>query len=324
MKGNAMSHKCVFLDRDRTLIEDPGYLSEAESVRLLPGVDQALRSLAEAGFKLVVITNQAGVARGLLSEEDLERVHGELRRQLAERDVHLEAIYYCPFHPDGTVEEYARESIDRKPQPGMLLRAAKELALDLPGSWMIGDSPRDVEAGQRAGCRTIRLRATRDETAEGVEKREVDLLDSGQDEGAQADFTVRNIVDAARVILRGADGSSPVGAAAREAVGAGPAVRAAVPLEAMTEGQLLREIVAHLRGKDAGPQDEEFSYARLGGALFQILALLALVVGAAHIPGSAGEGDEAYVRLATVYTAFLAGLLLKLIALTFFLLARRK
>ena len=126
-------------------------------MKLLPGVELALKSLAAAGFKIVVVTNQSGIARGLLTEETLAQIHAELRRQLSEKGAHLDAIYYCPYHPEGTVEAYAMESDLRKPQPGMLLKAAEEMDIDLPASWMVGDDARDIEAGQRAGCRTIRL-----------------------------------------------------------------------------------------------------------------------------------------------------------------------
>ena len=94
-----MGQRCVYLDRDRTIIEDPGYLTDPEAVKLLPGVELALKSLAQAGFKLVVVTNQSAIARGLLTEEGLERVHEEMGRQLHDRGVELDGVYYCPFHP---------------------------------------------------------------------------------------------------------------------------------------------------------------------------------------------------------------------------------
>lgn len=150
-----MSHRAIFLDRDNTLIEDPGYLSDPGAVRLLPGVADALRRLAAAGYRLVVVSNQSAIARGLLAEDVLEQIHATLRAQLRAAGVTLDAIYYCPYHPDGHVPPYNQESPERKPNPGMLLRAARELNLDLAASWMIGDAARDMEAGRRAGCRTI-------------------------------------------------------------------------------------------------------------------------------------------------------------------------
>ncbi len=150
-----MADKCVFLDRDNTIIHDPGYLRDPKAVRLLAGVGEALRRLSSAGYKLVVVTNQSGIARGLLTDAVLTEIHAEVQRQLDQHGVRLDAIYFCPYHPEGSVEEFAMESPDRKPSPGMLLRAAKELKLDLAASWMVGDTMRDVEAGQRAGCRTV-------------------------------------------------------------------------------------------------------------------------------------------------------------------------
>ena len=187
-----MSDKAVFLDRDNTIIEDAGYIGDPSLVRLLPGVEQAIKSLQAAGYKIVVVTNQSGVARGLLTEAMLEKIHDELRRQLALKEAYLDAIYYCPYHPEGTVEGYVIDSGLRKPKPGMLLKAAGEMDLNLSGSWMVGDSPRDIEAGQRAGCRTIRVR-TRPTVAKQIDQ---------EDEDTPADFTVRNLPEAAKIILR--------------------------------------------------------------------------------------------------------------------------
>jgi D,D-heptose 1,7-bisphosphate phosphatase len=152
-----MSHKAVFLDRDDTLISDPGYISDPAQVQLLPHVGHSLAMLKKMGYLLVVVTNQSGVARGIVTEQTLEQIHHHLKKLLADEGVYLDAIYYCPYHPEGTVAKYTRESDLRKPQPGMLLKAAEELDIDLSQSWMIGDSYRDIAAGSRAGCRTILL-----------------------------------------------------------------------------------------------------------------------------------------------------------------------
>ena len=150
-----MSHKAIFLDRDKTLIEDPGYIASPDAVHLLFGVGPPLRRLSDAGYKLIIVTNQSAIARGKVNHDGLEKIHAELQRQLHEHGVQLDAIYFCPYHPDGTVPPYNREHDERKPSPGMLLRAAREMNLDLGQSWMIGDRLRDIEAGHRAGCRTI-------------------------------------------------------------------------------------------------------------------------------------------------------------------------
>jgi D,D-heptose 1,7-bisphosphate phosphatase len=173
----------VFLDRDGTLIEDPGYLREPAQVRLLPGVVEGLRALRAAGFALVVVTNQSGVARGHLNEIQLAAVHDRMRRLLAAGGVSLDGLYYCPYHPEGVVEVYRKESDWRKPDCGMLLQAAKDLGIDLGRSWMIGDAARDVEAGRRAGCRTV-------------------LLKQPEGEECSADVVATDLLEASRAVLR--------------------------------------------------------------------------------------------------------------------------
>jgi D,D-heptose 1,7-bisphosphate phosphatase len=138
----------VFLDRDGTLNVDCVYVTRREQMQLLPGVGAAVGRLRSAGFACVVVTNQSALGRGMMTEADLRSIHEEMNRQLQADGASLDGIYYSPHvldHPD------------RKPAPGMLLRAAAELQLDLAASWMIGDSPRDVLAGQNAGCRACIL-----------------------------------------------------------------------------------------------------------------------------------------------------------------------
>ncbi len=150
-----MSDKAIFLDRDDTLIEDPGYISDPDQVKLLDGVPEALIQLKSLGYKLIVISNQSGIARGIFTEKKLEQIHDRLKQLLAEKNAYLDNIYYCPYHPDGIVQKYRKESNCRKPNPGMLLRAYAEMKIDLEQSWCIGNSMRDVEAGAKAGCKTI-------------------------------------------------------------------------------------------------------------------------------------------------------------------------
>jgi histidinol-phosphate phosphatase family protein len=146
----------VFLDRDGTLIEHVHYLVDPQRVRLVPGAADALKRFRRAGFARVLVTNQSAIARGMLTVEGLHEIHAELNRQLAAAGATLDAIYYCadaPVSDDRTMVENA----DRKPGPGMLLRAAADLKLDLKASWMIGDLVSDVLAGENAGCRSILL-----------------------------------------------------------------------------------------------------------------------------------------------------------------------
>ncbi len=150
-----MSDKAIFLDRDDTLIEDPGYISDPDQVKLLDGVPEALIQLKSLGYKLIVISNQSGIARGIFTEKKLEQIHDRLKQLLAEKNAYLDNIYYCPYHPDGIVQKYRKESNCRKPNPGMLLRAYAEMKINLEQSWCIGNSMRDVEAGSKAGCKTI-------------------------------------------------------------------------------------------------------------------------------------------------------------------------
>jgi histidinol-phosphate phosphatase family protein len=145
----------VFLDKDGTLVEDVPYNVDPEQIRLAPGAAEGLAALHEAGYALVVVSNQSGVARGRFAEAALPGVERSLRRLLAAFGVPLAGFYYCPHHPEGTVSAYAVRCVCRKPAPGMLHRAASELGIDLARSWMVGDILDDVEAGRAAGCRTI-------------------------------------------------------------------------------------------------------------------------------------------------------------------------
>lgn len=160
--ARAAVRRAVFLDRDGTVIRNDGDLGDPDLVELLPGAAAAMRRLREAGYALVIVTNQGGVARGRYDEAAVhathERLEQVLRRETGLASV-VDAFYFCPFHPEGTVERYRREHPWRKPAPGMLLEAARVHALDLETSWMVGDQERDAQAGAAAGCRSILLGA---------------------------------------------------------------------------------------------------------------------------------------------------------------------
>lgn len=181
----------VFIDRDGTLIELVHYLSDPEDVRLVDGAPRALRMLNEAGYACVVVTNQSAIGRGLITVTRLAEIHDRLETRLAEHDRRVDGIYFCPEAPKGK-DQRAIEHPDRKPGPGMLLRAARELDLDLTQSWMIGDSLSDVLAGRNAGCRGSILVRT------GYGERHASEADA-------FDFMADDLLSAAKFIL---DGSS--------------------------------------------------------------------------------------------------------------------
>lgn len=152
-----MAYRAIFLDRDDTLIDDPGYISSPDQVKLLDGVPRALKELKRMGFKIVIVSNQSAVARGMITEQELAAIHKRLKTLLANQGAFVDNIYYSPYHPEGTVEKYRKNSNCRKPEPGMLLKASEQMDLELQTSWMIGDSIRDVQAGRKVGCKTILL-----------------------------------------------------------------------------------------------------------------------------------------------------------------------
>ena len=154
---NTNCRRAVFFDRDNTLIHDPGYLKDPAHVRLLDGAAEATARLRRAGYAIIVVTNQSGVARGLMAESDVAAVNDRMKELLTAEGGGLDGVYSCPYldGPEAIREEYRRDSELRKPRPGMLEQAARELGLDLTRSWMVGDSSRDIEAGRAAGCRTV-------------------------------------------------------------------------------------------------------------------------------------------------------------------------
>jgi D-glycero-D-manno-heptose 1,7-bisphosphate phosphatase len=145
----------IFLDKDGTLIEDVPYNVDPALLTLTWQAGPALQLLQQLGYAIFVISNQSGVAKGLFTEAALDPMQQRLNELLAQYGVTLNGFYYCPHHPDGAVERYAIPCTCRKPMPGMLLRAASEHGIELTHSWMIGDILNDVEAGCRAGCRTV-------------------------------------------------------------------------------------------------------------------------------------------------------------------------
>jgi len=155
MSAPLSGRPAVFMDRDGCLIEERGYINHPSRVRVLPRAPEAVARLNAAGIAAVMATNQAGIARGYFSKDTLLAVNAELERQLGALGARLDALYVCTHHPTAGQPPYREACECRKPRPGLLLRAAAELGLDLSRSVMVGDKPSDVEAGQAAGASTV-------------------------------------------------------------------------------------------------------------------------------------------------------------------------
>jgi D,D-heptose 1,7-bisphosphate phosphatase len=186
-RGNGQ-RPAVFLDKDGTLIENVPYNVDPARMQFAPGVPEGLRILQDAGFGMIVVTNQSGVARGYFDEEALQTVEQRLRQMVHRAaEVDLLGFYYCPHHREGIVPPYDTACDCRKPEPGMLLQAAEELKVDCDRSWMVGDILNDVEAGHRSGCRSVLVdRGSETEWELGPDR--------------VPDYVVADFVGAARVI----------------------------------------------------------------------------------------------------------------------------
>jgi D,D-heptose 1,7-bisphosphate phosphatase len=183
-----MKKKAIFLDKDGTLIKDVPYNVDPDLVELVPGCER-LKALQDLGYQLIVVSNQSGIALGYFTETRLMQAVDRMFQLLAERQVFPLAFYYCPHAVNGTVAPYALPCSCRKPQPGLILRAAADLGIDTSSSWMIGDILDDVEAGNRAGCQTI-------------------LIDNGNetewrvDDRREPHYVRTTLAEAARLILQ--------------------------------------------------------------------------------------------------------------------------
>lgn len=181
----------IFLDRDGTLVPDNEHTGNPAKIALVEGIAPSLRRLRDAGFRLVVATNQGGVARGRFTEADVDAYHRRLSDLLDAATglrATVERFYYCPFHPEGTVAEYTRDHPWRKPKPGMIVQAAQDMELELERSWGIGDTPRDIAACRAAGLRTVIVSRNREHIAD-----------------AGADFSAETMGEAVELVLRHRD-----------------------------------------------------------------------------------------------------------------------
>jgi D-glycero-D-manno-heptose 1,7-bisphosphate phosphatase len=183
--------RAVFLDRDGTVIEEVGYLNRLDRVTFFPWSVDAIRVLNDAGLLVVVVTNQAGVARGYFDEALVRETHALIDRRLAAGRARVDAYYYCPHHPDGVVESLRQACECRKPRPGMIRQAARDLDIDIPGSFVVGDRWLDVEMGRAAGTTAVLVRTG---YGQNEERRPGDQV--------AADYVADNLMDAASWILR--------------------------------------------------------------------------------------------------------------------------
>ena len=189
-----MKRAAVFFDRDNTLIANDGYLGDPNGVVLVDGAADAIARARELGYAVVVFSNQSGVARGMFGEEAVHAVNHRLDEMLLDENGHavIDRHEFCPYHPEAEVERYRQDSNLRKPKPGMILQAERQLALDLPRSWVVGDAPRDIDAGRAAGCRTILVK-------NGSLPESPAARESGE---SSPDFEVESLREAMEVIAR--------------------------------------------------------------------------------------------------------------------------
>lgn len=168
--------KAVFLDRDGVLNHDSGYVFRSADLKILPGVPEALRALKDAGYLLLVVTNQSGIARGMFSEADVAVFHDHLRAEIMRQGgPDFDGIYTCPHHPDGNDPQYAITCQCRKPQPGLIQNAARDFNVDLGSSWMIGDKDSDASAARAAGVRAILIRSKKYQQTDNLAQSVTDI-----------------------------------------------------------------------------------------------------------------------------------------------------
>jgi D-glycero-D-manno-heptose 1,7-bisphosphate phosphatase len=191
-----MSYRAVFLDRDGTINHDPGYIKDPKDVIILPGVSEGIRKLkGEFGFKIIVISNQAGIAKGLMTYHDVQAVNLRITELLKKEGAIIDGIYFCPFHPDINSEE---ESRCRKPSPEMIYVAVKEHDIDLSGSFIVGDRHSDIECGINAGIKTILMKSDWYE----------ETISSLHQQGKKPNFLAANFTEAYEFIVKVSGGNN--------------------------------------------------------------------------------------------------------------------
>jgi len=346
-----MSDKAIFLDRDDTLIEDPGYISSPEQVKLLDGVAEALVELKALGYKLIVVTNQSAVARGIVTEKVLGEIHNRLEQLLAEKKAFLDRIYYCTYHPDGVVAKYRKESDFRKPNPGMLLRAAEEMDIDLGQSWCVGNSISDVEAGLRVGCKTILIdlpshqqqlepgQPRPDYKAVNI-KEVVNIIKKHHRSSSEVEVQthsaptaqiepVRQVTEQIPEVVEPASQTTkqtpsvaePVSQTEEQQPQPEPEEQQTQLPEQYTSGdrteQLLNSILKHLKSMQRSDMFGEFSIMRLMAGIIQILVLFCLLMTVWFLMSPNRQDNSVFIALGFA-------MVLQLMSLTFYIMHGRK
>ena len=150
-----MKKRCVFIDRDGTINREVNYLHKIEDLEILPGVAEGIEKLNKSGFTVIILTNQSGIARGYYGIDDMNNINNEIIRRLEKNEAKIDAIYFCPHHPNGKVSEFTKKCNCRKPEPGLYLEAANDFDIDFKNSYAIGDKIRDLEPAKKLGGRGI-------------------------------------------------------------------------------------------------------------------------------------------------------------------------
>lgn len=279
-----MKRPAVFLDRDNTLIASDGYLGDKDQVRLIDGAAELIAAVRRLGYAVVVFSNQSGVARGMFTEEAVKAVNARMVEllQAENPEALIDRQEYCPFHPEAVVAEYRKDSELRKPRPGMILKAAHEMELDLAASWVIGDAPRDIEAGAAAGCRTILYRdaalpaspAAAEEPAVRPDF-EVAALEDAQGIISSADFV--SLGDSITGPQRPGVRAGSRHPAAGQTIPASPSQDSRVAQELGRIRTTLNSILDEQRKKPA-PSGGEFSISKMLGGMVQVVALACMIV----------------------------------------------
>lgn len=300
-----MKQPAVFFDRDNTLIVSDGYLGDKDQVRLIGGAADLIAAVRQLGYAVVVFSNQSGVARGMFTEEAVKAVNDRMAELLKGDNPQalIDRQEYCPFHPEALVEEYRQDSELRKPRPGMILKAAHEMQLDLTASWVIGDAARDIEAGAAAGCRTILYRDPSLPASPAA----------AESSAVRPDFQVAALEEA-REIISSADCVS-LGDSLTEEPHPGfrrglrqPPAGQTMPVSVSQDSRMALELgrirstlssILEEQRKTQKPPGGEFSIGKLLGGIVQVLALACIFI--AFI----GRGDATLMSAMLLWAAVL-------------------